>query len=1180
MKIKKIINQITIPMLCISMEFGNVVPVYAAITENDTSTFKEAEKSTSKETEVIYQKSASYFVTIPKTISLGSDKQSLYAVKVEGDIPSDKQVYVSPIDGISDTDAFDFYMHDQNAKAPKDDVAATVVQSKFYWNFEDVQNAYEETDNHVTAEALTSGTWKGTFDFEINMHSMESDRLILTTDGDVTMGADSTYQTNAYINGKEVNDAVEWASDNEDIQVADGLLETKASAQVGDTAKITVTAENSPSAYSLEDVAETDMLSTDFNVTVIDIAFIKEETGETVSSLDIQPGKSGSIKASIIPETVEGTVKWSTTATAGLNLVPNGNRITIKAAEDMPTGRTYDVIATYGTYSKILTVNIVSDHEHNYVSEITKEATYTEAGEKTITCTICNESHKEEIPMLKDSTAPTGSVTVSDNKWENFLNTITFDIFFRETQDVVIEADDKESGIKEVSYHLAVEQVEKDSLSALEWTEYNGKLTISPNEKYVIYVKITDNQDNVTYINSDGIVLDNIAPTIEGAEDGGTYEPDTTITIGDDETLKVNGEKVEVIDNSYTFGEEGEYTISASDRAGNETSITITIQHTHNYVDNICTECGKRDPESIHYVTLRSAGTADDTQRSSIFMGNSLMTREEVKAVYFQESSNGHYLSDDNCWDVSDAQDGSILAWYTVYQPSASVYKYYTIYIAPKNEGDIIRMPKDSSRYFSNLGQQTGGSNVTGLNTVDFSQVTDLSYLFYDTHIGNIIFDADTASVENMDYMFAYCNYHSSNQQGYMTKYGPTSIEFSDRVKAPNLKSAKHMFSGDYYVERITNFSLPLIDDSMFASTALQAMNLPDTITSIGKSAFYGCDGLERLVIPDSVETVGENAFYNVPLVVLPCKFEGSTFGAKAVEIKHDYIEEIVKEATCTENGEIKYTCNVCEYSYTKTTNMLAHKYQSSIIKEATCTEKGEKMYICSDCGDSYTKEIAMLEHNYLNDICTECGRKILYQTAPEGEQDKYSYSLDEYSHTIKLTGYKGTDEDVIVYANYLVDGKTYKPDLSTLSFRFKSSIKTIKFSNEIDTKNRTSMANMFYCCKALTSVEGLENFDTRNVTDMSNMFQDCAALTDVNLSGLNTSKVTNMNNMFRGCSSLKTLDLSSFDTSRVEKMSYMFGGCKALSSIYVGDKWTTSSAGTTTKWMFDECGVSEVTYK
>lgn len=1218
MKIKKIINQITIPMLCISMEFGNVVPVYAAIIENDTSTFEEAEKSTSKETEVIYQKSASYFVTIPKTISLGSDKQSPYAVKVEGDIPSDKQVYVSPIDDISDTDALDFYMHDQNTKAPKDDVAATVMQSKFYWNFEDVQNAYEETDNHVTAEALTSGTWKGTFDFEINMHSMESDRLILTTDGDVTMGADSTYQTNAYINGKEVNDAVEWASDNEDIQVADGLLETKASAQVGDTAKITVTAENSPSAYSLEDVAETDMLSADFNVTVIDIAFIKEETGETVSSLDIQPGKSGSIQAAIIPETVEGTVKWSTTATAGLNLVPNGNMITIKAAEDMPTGRTYDVIATYGTYSKILTVNIVSDHEHNYVSEITKEATYTEAGEKTITCTICNESHKEEIPMLKDSTAPTGSVTVSDNKWENFLNTITFDIFFRETQDVVIEADDKESGIKEVSYHLAVEQVEKDSLSALEWTEYNGKLTISPNEKYVIYVKITDNQDNVTYINSDGIVLDNIAPTIEGAEDGGTYEPDTTITIGDDETLKVNGEKVEVIDNSYTFGEEGEYTISASDRAGNETSITITIQHTHNYVDNICTECGKRDPESIHYVTLRSADTS-----SASFFGNSDIVKADIINVSFLTSSEGHYLSDDNCWDVSDAQDGSILAWYTY----NSLNDYYHVYFAPKNEGDIIRAPQNATGLLSGMKKtnQTTTVTINGLNTVDFSQTTNFTRMFAGTKLYTLNFDVDTSSAEYMDEMFYDC---SQVLTGTSTTHGLLNITFSDKVKTPNLKSANRMFStvtlkNIYNVETMLSSINSISRGMFFYCPELKDIIIPDNIETIGDNAFSGCSNLTRLEIPDSVETIGENAFYNVPLVVLPCSFEGSAFGAKSVEIRHDYIEEIVKEAACTEMGEIKYTCSGCGDSYTKSTPMkghsyenkitkeptctetgektftckncgysfkvsvkkLDHAYEGTIIKEATCTEEGEMSYICNMCGDSYNEAIPTIEHNYDEDgFCTECGNEYPYYTAPENAYTNWNYTLDEMDQVITLNYYTGSETDVIVYGNYVIGGTRYKTQIAdniksagiSNNYMFNGNaqkncqnIKTIIFCDHIDTSNITNMNYMFYNCTSLTSLD-LSSFNTSNVTNMNWMLCNCSSLTDLDLSSFDTSNITNMSYMFKGCSALRNLDLSSFDTGKVTNMSHMFDSCTSLTSLNLSS-FDTGNA-TDMSWMFYYC--------
>ena len=150
MKTKKILAN----TLCASMMIGNITPAFAVVT-NETDTYEDTTENISKETEVLYEKAGNYFVTIPKTISLGTDKQSPYSVKVEGDISSDKQVYVSPIDGIKDTEDFDFYMHDQNTSHPKADVIATVTQNKFYWNFNEVANGYTETNNKVTGLNLT-----------------------------------------------------------------------------------------------------------------------------------------------------------------------------------------------------------------------------------------------------------------------------------------------------------------------------------------------------------------------------------------------------------------------------------------------------------------------------------------------------------------------------------------------------------------------------------------------------------------------------------------------------------------------------------------------------------------------------------------------------------------------------------------------------------------------------------------------------------------------------------------------------------------------------------------------------------------------------------------------------------------------------------------------------------------
>lgn len=119
-----------------------------------------------------YKQSASYLVTIPKTIALGMNKQAAYSVKVSGDIDTNQRVYVAPVDGITDTENIDFYMKDQTADSKKADVVATVTQNKFYWNSEEVTAGYEETNNSVSAPQLTAGTWKGTFQVEINLQTM------------------------------------------------------------------------------------------------------------------------------------------------------------------------------------------------------------------------------------------------------------------------------------------------------------------------------------------------------------------------------------------------------------------------------------------------------------------------------------------------------------------------------------------------------------------------------------------------------------------------------------------------------------------------------------------------------------------------------------------------------------------------------------------------------------------------------------------------------------------------------------------------------------------------------------------------------------------------------------------------------------------------------------------------
>lgn len=89
---------------------------------------------------------------------------------------------------------------------------------------------------------------------------------------------------------------------------------------------------------------------------------------------------------------------------------------------------------------------------------------------------------------------------------------------------------------------------------------------------------------------------------------------------------------------------------------------------------------------------------------------------------------------------------------------------------------------------------------------------------------------------------------------------------------------------------------------------------------------------------------------------------------------------KVVKEATCTEEGEEEAVCSKCGKSNKKEIPATGHKWNDGeITKEATCIESGMEVYTCENCGETKTREIAIKGHARVATIeipatCTEEG--------------------------------------------------------------------------------------------------------------------------------------------------------------------------------------------------------------
>lgn len=146
--------------------------------------------------------------------------------------------------------------------------------------------------------------------------------------------------------------------------------------------------------------------------------------------------------------------------------------------------------------------------------------TFAEEGIYTVSFRVIDElgrtSAEQTVVVNIDKTAPAGTITVKENAFKQFINTITFGLFFKENVDVNISADTDLSGIASIKYHksaTALTGEELQELDSKDWIEAES-FSIAPNEKCVIYARITDNAGNVSVINTDGIVVytDSVIP--------------------------------------------------------------------------------------------------------------------------------------------------------------------------------------------------------------------------------------------------------------------------------------------------------------------------------------------------------------------------------------------------------------------------------------------------------------------------------------------------------------------------------------------------------------------------------------------------------------------------------------------------------------------------------------------
>ena len=211
------------------------------------------------------------------------------------------------------------------------------------------------------------------------------------------------------------------------------------------------------------------------------------------------------------------------------------------------------------------------------------------APEKDITITVTG--------VRTDNVAPQASIRGrlrKDSgyyvKWEGFQKNPADDFV---NGDFVISATDRVSGVADFWYYLSDKPLTLEELKGMNgafWARpaNQGKVSITEDGEYYLYVKALDKANNVGYACTGKLVKESNPPTFSGVENGKTYYVSQQMEIHDDgmpDWYMTNGSIGEVPNGGNENpiklrlpNNGSSYTFTVGDRCGNEATITVYMK--------------------------------------------------------------------------------------------------------------------------------------------------------------------------------------------------------------------------------------------------------------------------------------------------------------------------------------------------------------------------------------------------------------------------------------------------------------------------------------------------------------------------------------------------------------------------------------------------------------------------
>ena len=367
-------------------------------------------------------------------------------------------------------------------------------------------------------------------------------------------------------------------------------------------------------------------------------------------------------------------------------------------------------------------------------------------------------------------------------------------------------------------------------------------------------------------------------------------------------------------------------------------------------------------------------------------------------------------------------------------------------------------------------------------------------------------------------------------EQAFLGCSGLTSIKVESgngKYDSRNNCNAIIETSSNTLIAGCMNTSIPnsvtsIGDYAFYGCSGLNSVTIPNGVTSIGLMAFYYCKGLTSVTIGNSVTTIGGSAFYSCTgLTSITIPNSVTSIGTSAFLGCKGLISIVIGSGVTSIGASAFYDTNLKKTIWLTNTPPSGYNYASGSVN-----------YVSND-QFSFSNQV---KYQFLSSYFEADGIRYVPVSPSERTCDAIDCVYDESAASIKIAStvaYKGVTMSVKNIQPYLAYNNKY---IQTLSVDYDGELPNYAFSQ---------CSNM----QSITLGQKLSAIGNYAL-------EGCSSLKAVTIPGI---VKTLGDYCFSGCSSLNSITIPSAVTTI---KNYVFSNCTSLAKVIISDSESTLTLG------------------